>query len=77
MPPQDRVRRHEGGDLPQEPALESSAFGGEAAALLVGPPEAAPFHLPLEDPVLLDQVFDDVLGRLIQPARVTSSSCKG
>jgi hypothetical protein len=47
VPPQDRVGRHQGGDLPQEPAPESSAFGGEAAALLVGQPEAAPVQLPV------------------------------
>jgi hypothetical protein len=69
VPPQDRVRRHEGGDLPQQPAPESAAFGGEAAALLVGQPEAAPVQLPLEDPVLLHQVFDDVLLVAVDPTR--------
>jgi hypothetical protein len=69
MPPQDRVGRHESRDLPQEPSPESSAFGGEAAALVVGQPEAAALHLPLEDPVLLDQVFDDLLLVAVDPTR--------
>lgn len=69
VPPQDRVGRHEGRDLPQEPSPESSAFGGEASALVVGQPEAAPLHLPLEDPVLLHQVFDDVLLVAVDPTR--------
>jgi hypothetical protein len=67
MPPQDCVGRPEGGDLPQEPSPESSAFGGKASALVVGQPEAAPVQLPLEDPVLLDQVVDDLLLVAVDP----------
>jgi hypothetical protein len=69
VPPQDHVGRHQGGDLPQEPSPESSAFGGEAAALVVGQPEATSFHLPLENSVLLDQVFDDLLLVAVDPTR--------
>jgi hypothetical protein len=69
MPPEDRVGRHDGCDLPQDPSPESSAFGGEASALVVGQPKAAPLQLPLEDPVLLHQVFDDVLLVAVDPTR--------
>jgi hypothetical protein len=47
MPPQDCVERHEGGDLPQEPTPESSAFGGKASALVVGQRRRRPFSCPL------------------------------
>jgi hypothetical protein len=53
----------------QEPSPESSAFDGEAAALVVGQPEATSFHLPLENSVLLDQVFDDLLLVAVDPTR--------
>jgi hypothetical protein len=67
VPAQDGVGRHEGGDLAQEPSPESAAFGGETSALVVGEPEAAALQPPLEDPVLLDQVFDDVLLVAVDP----------
>ena len=41
----------------------------EAAALVIGQPEAAPRHLVLEDAVLLDQVLDDVLLVAVDPSR--------
>src|SRR5262249_58956833 len=49
------------------PATERSAFGGEAAALGIGQLEAAACQLPLEDPVFLHQVFNDVLLVAIDP----------
>jgi hypothetical protein len=68
MPPEDCVGRHDGRDLPQDPSPESLALRGEASALVVGQPEAAPLHLRLEDPVLLHQVFDDLLLVAIDPS---------
>jgi hypothetical protein len=59
VPSQDRVGGHHGRDLPQDPTTEALALRGEASALVVGQPEAAPRQLPLEDAVFLDQVFDD------------------
>jgi hypothetical protein len=53
-------------------------FAREASALVIGQPEGAPLQLPLEDPVLLYQVLDDLLLVAIDhPARVRSSSYKG
>jgi hypothetical protein len=49
------------GRLPQDPSTEALALRGEAPALVVGQPEAAPLQLRLEDTVFLHQVFDDVL----------------
>jgi hypothetical protein len=69
VPSQDRIGRYNGRDLPQEPAAESSAFRREASALVISQPEAAPFQLPLEDPVLFHQIFDDLLLVAVDPSR--------
>jgi fatty-acyl-CoA synthase len=68
VPSQDRVGRHDGRDLPQDPSTEAVALRGEASALVIGQPEAAPLQLPLEDAVFFDQVFDDVLLVAIDPS---------
>jgi hypothetical protein len=69
VPSQDRVGGHDRGDLPQDPATEAVALRGEASALVVGQPEAAPLQPRLEDAVFLDQVFDDVLLVAVDPSR--------
>ena len=61
MPPEDRVRRHDGHDLPPDTSAESATLRGEAAALVVGQSEAVPLQLSFEDAVLLHQVLDDEL----------------
>ena len=68
MPAEDRVGGHEGRDLAQEPSAESAAFGGKAAALVIGQPEAAARQLPLEDSVLRHEVLNDVLLVAIDPS---------
>jgi hypothetical protein len=52
----------------QDPATESLALGREAAALIVGQPEAPPLQLFLEDAVLLHQVLDDLLLVAVDPS---------
>src|SRR5262249_3623930 len=47
---------------------EALAFRGEASALVIGQSEAAPFQLPLEDPILRHEVLDDVLLVAIDPS---------
>ena len=69
MPAQNRVGRHDGRDLPQDPPAESATLRREASALVIGQPGAAPLQLVLEDPVLLDQVLDDVLLVAVDPSR--------
>jgi len=81
VPPQDRVRRHDGRHLPQDPSTEALTLRRKPSALVVGQPNAPPLQLLLENAVLLHQVLDDLLlvavDRLTHPARVTSSSRKG
>ena len=60
MPSQDRVRGHDGRDLPQDPSAESAPFRREASALVIGQPEAASPPLLLQDAVLLEEVLDDM-----------------
>ena len=44
------------------------SFRSESPTLLVGQSEPAALHLLLQDPVLLDQVSDDVLLVAVHPA---------
>ena len=53
--------------VPQEPAAESAAFGGEASALVIRQPEASPLYLLLQDAVLLHHVLDDVVLVAVEP----------
>jgi hypothetical protein len=69
VPSPDRVGGHDGRDLPQDPAIESATFRGEASALIVGQPGAPPRQLASEDPVLLHEVLDHVLLMAVDPAR--------
>jgi hypothetical protein len=69
VPSEDRVGRHDGRDLPQDPSAESASPRREAAALVIGQPEAAPLQLLLQDAVLLYQVLDNVLLVAIDPPR--------
>ena len=68
MPSEDRVGRHDGRDLPQDPSAESATVRREASTLVVGEPGAAPLHLRLEDAVFLHQVLDDVLLMAVDPS---------
>ena len=78
VPSEDRVGRHDGRDLPQDPSAESASPRREAPALVIGQPEAAPLQLLLQDAVLLYQVLDNVLlVTMTHPARVRSNTCKG
>jgi hypothetical protein len=67
MPSQDRVGRHDGRDLPQDPSTETAALRGQASALVIGQPDAAR-QLPFEDPVLHHEVLDDALLVAIEPS---------
>jgi hypothetical protein len=57
MPSQDRVRCHNGGNLPQDSSAEWFALGRQSSSLVVGEAEAAPagFELHFQDAVLFYQ----------------------
>ena len=68
VPPQDRVGRHDGRHLPQDPATEALALRREPSALVVGQPNAPPRQLLLENAVLLHQILDDLLLVAVDPS---------
>src|SRR5262249_28322292 len=68
VPAQDRVGGHDRRHPSQDPPTESLAFGGEASALVIGQAEAAARQLAPENPVLFDQVLDDLLLVAIDPS---------
>src|ERR671918_506670 len=68
VPAQDRIRRHDGRHLPQNPATESLALRREAAALVVSQLNTAAPQLLPKGTVLFHQVVDHVLLVTIDPA---------
>src|SRR5215470_5879895 len=61
MPAQNRVRRHDCGDPPQESSAQPMPLHREPAALVVRQPEALALQLLSEDVVLLYEVLNDAL----------------
>jgi hypothetical protein len=69
VPPQDRVGRHNRGQGHEQSATESLAPAGEAPALGVGQSKSSSPQLLLQDPILLDEVVDDLGLVPVDPAR--------
>ena len=68
MPPQDRVRRHDGCHSIECFPAEALSFRGESPSLLVGQSEPTALHLLLQDTILFDQVIDNILLVAVHPA---------
>ena len=68
VPAQDRIRCHDAGDVRETLPSEGLPFHGESAPLVVGEANASRAVCRAEDPVLLQQVLDDVLLLSIDPA---------
>ena len=68
VPAQDRIGCHDAGDVGETPPAEGLPFHGEPASLVVGEANALGAVCRAEDPVLLQQVLDDVLLLSIDPA---------
>ena len=68
VPAQDRVRCHDAGDVRETLPSEGLPFHGESPPLIVGEANASRAVCRAEDPVLLQQVLDDVLLLSIDPA---------
>ena len=58
MPPKDRVRRHDRGDLGQYPVSEGFSFRRQAASLGVVEAKASAPELLLQDSILFAEVLD-------------------
>ena len=68
VPAQDRIGRHDAGDVGEAPSAEGFTFHGQAASLVVGEANPSGTIRRAEDPVLLAQVVNDSLLLSIDPA---------
>ena len=69
MPPEDRIRSHDGGQLFEHLAPEYLAFDGQPPALAVVKEDSPLPEFLSEDPILRYEVLDNVLLSAIDPAR--------
>jgi len=58
MPPKYGVRRHDRGDLGQDPVSDSFSFRCQATSLGVGQAKTSPAELLLQDSILFAEVLD-------------------
>src|SRR5262249_14054015 len=67
VPRQQRVRRHDRGELAQHPSAERPGLCGEPTTLIVGEAQASGSKLLAEDAVLFLQIVDDIALLLVDP----------
>ena len=68
MPTHQRIRGDEGGNRVQRPSPEALGLHRQSTTLIVGQPKLPATQLLFEDPVLLDQVGDNILLMPMHPA---------
>ena len=68
IPGENGVRRDDGGDFIENLSAEGLALRGESAAFAIGQPKTSAAELSFENPILLDQVVDDVPLMTVDPA---------
>jgi len=68
VPRQQRVRRHDRGDLAQHPSPHCPGLRGEPTALVVGEAQASGSELFAQDAILFLKIIDDVTLLLVDPA---------
>jgi hypothetical protein len=68
VPRQQRVRRDDRGELPQQPSPQRPSLRGEPTALIVGEPQPPGAGLFAQDAVLFQEIVDDVALLLVDPA---------
>ena len=68
MPPENRVRRDDRGDLGEEPAAETLTDDREASTLVVIQPQPVPLQLRFQDAILFPEELDDVALLPFEPA---------
>ena len=67
MPTENRIGRHNGRDVHQQPASQAMAQFGKAPSLLVVKLQSPPLQPRLQYPVLFPQERDDVLLLSLKP----------
>ena len=68
IPTQNRLGRHDAGDVGEAPSAEGLAFHGQTASLVIAEANPAGTVRRTEDPVLLAEVINDGLLLSIDPA---------
>jgi len=69
MPPEQRIGRGDGGDLAQSVTTDANRPSLQAAPVGVSQAEASRAELPVEQPVLGNQVGDGLTLSVLQPTR--------
>jgi hypothetical protein len=69
MPPEDRIRSRDGGQLLEHLAPGDLAFDSQAPALVVVKEDSLPPELLSEDPILRYEALDSSLLSTMDPAR--------
>jgi hypothetical protein len=67
VPRQQRVRRHDRGELAQQPSAQRPGLRGESTTLIVREAQASGSTLLAQDAVLFVQIVDDVALLLVDP----------
>lgn len=60
MPAKQRVRRDNGGDLPQGPSAQAMSSGGQLSPVVIGQPQASATELAAKQAVLFHQVGENL-----------------
>src|SRR5262249_16828725 len=68
MPSQKRLWSHDGGELVEELSADLLRFRCQSATLIIVETHAAVADLLSKDPILLDQILDELLLMLVHPA---------
>jgi hypothetical protein len=68
VPRQQRVRRHDRGELAQQPSPQRPSLGGEPTSLVVGEAQAPGSNLFTQDAVLFLKIVNEVALLLVEPA---------
>src|SRR5262249_34219103 len=58
MPPENRVWRHDCGDVPEHPTAQALADDGESSTFIATQPYPSTTQLPLQDAILFPKKFD-------------------
>ena len=68
MPAKQRVRRHDGRDVPQPSATQPIRPHGESAPIIITQPQPLTTQLPAKHTILFEQIPKDVSFLAVQPA---------
>jgi hypothetical protein len=68
MPPQQRIWRHDRGDLAQRPTAHPERSHREPPPIVISEAQAPPTQLPSQEAILFDQIGERLPLSAVQPA---------